>query len=84
MTNIKTVYIHGLDGYPKPEKMEIMKQAGLDVSALHLNYRENKNVYSDLKNLIINNKAEFLVGSSFGGMLSYYLAEEFGQNLTQS
>ena len=78
MQNIKTVYIHGLDGHPKPEKMEIMKQAGLDVSALHLNYRENKNVYSDLKELIKTNKAEFLIGSSFGGMLAYYLAEELG------
>ena len=78
MQNIKTVYIHGLDGEPKPEKMEIMKQAGLEVSALHLNYRENKNVYSELKELIIKNKVKFLIGSSFGGMLAYYLAEELG------
>ncbi len=78
MQNIKTTYIHGLDGHPKPEKMEIMKQAGLDVSALHLNYRENKNVYAELKKLIKTNNTKLLIGSSFGGMLSYYLAEELG------
>ncbi|RLD83223.1 MAG: hypothetical protein DRJ07_07055 [Bacteroidetes bacterium] len=78
MPRIKTVYIHGLDSEPLPGKMEIMKQAGLEVSALHLNYRENNNVYTELKELILDKKVEFIIGSSFGGMLGYWLSEELG------
>jgi esterase/lipase len=75
---IKAVYIHGLDSEPKPEKVKIMEQAGFEVSALHLNYRENKNVYTELKELILDKKLEFIIGSSFGGMLGYWLSEEMG------
>jgi len=78
MPKIKAVYIHGLDSEPLPEKLEIMKQAGFEVFALHLNYRENKNVYNELKELILDKKAEFIIGSSFGGMLGYWLSEEMG------
>jgi len=75
---IKAVYIHGLDSEPKPEKVKIMEQAGFEVSALHLSYRENKNVYTELKEFILDKKAEFIIGSSFGGMLGYWLSEEMG------
>ncbi|MBN1253328.1 MAG: hypothetical protein JXR51_10415 [Bacteroidales bacterium] len=78
MKSIKTICIHGLDSEAKPEKLEIMKNIGLDVYALHIDYRKNKNAYFDIKSLIIKQKAEFLIGSSFGGMLAYYLSEEFG------
>jgi len=76
MPKIKTVYIHGLDSEPRPEKMEIMKQAGFDVYAIQINYRENKDAYVELKKLIFDKKAEFIIGSSFGGMLGYWLSEE--------
>ena len=78
MPKIKTVYIHGLGSQPLPEKMKIMEQAGFNVSGLHLNYTENSNVYAELKEFIINEKAEFIIGSSLGGMLAYWLSEEFG------
>ncbi|RLD79815.1 MAG: hypothetical protein DRJ10_08255 [Bacteroidetes bacterium] len=78
MSKIKTVYIHGLDSEPRPEKMEIMKQAGFDVYAIQIDYRENKEAYAELKKLIIDKKAEFIIGSSFGGMLGYWLSEELG------
>ncbi len=76
MPKLKAIYIHGLDSEPRPEKMKIMEQAGLDVSAIQIDYRENKEVYAELKKLILDNKAEFIIGSSFGGMLGYWLSEE--------
>ncbi|MEN8120775.1 MAG: YqiA/YcfP family alpha/beta fold hydrolase [Bacteroidota bacterium] len=78
MPKIRAVYIHGLDSEPLPGKMEIMKQAGFDVSAIHINYRENKDAYAELKKLIVEKKTEFIIGSSFGGMLGYWLSEELG------
>lgn len=78
MAKIKAVYIHGLDSEPRPEKIKIMEQAGFEVSALHLNYRKNRNVYTKLKKLILDKKIDFIIGSSFGGMLGYWLSEELG------
>ncbi|OQY00593.1 MAG: hypothetical protein B6I20_08525 [Bacteroidetes bacterium 4572_117] len=78
MPLIKVVYIHGLDSKPLPEKLEIMKQAGMDVSSIHINYRENPDSYPELKKLIVDTKTELIIGSSFGGMLGYWLAEELG------
>ncbi len=78
MPKIKSLYIHGIDSSPVPEKIAIMEQAGLEVSALHLNYRENKNVYFELKQLIQEKDIEFIIGSSFGGMLAYWLGEDLG------
>lgn len=78
MPKIKALYIHGLDSSPLPEKISIMEQAGMEVSALHLDYRTNKKVYFELKNLISENNIEFIIGSSFGGMLAYWLGEDMG------
>ena len=78
MPKIKAVYIHGLDSEAKPEKIKIMEQAGFEVFSLNLNYRENTKVYTELKELILDKKADFIIGSSFGGMLGYWLSEELG------
>jgi len=78
MPKIKTVYIHGLDSEPRPEKLEIMAQAGLEVSALHIDYRTEKSAYSILKQLVTEKKAELIIGSSLGGMLGFWLSEELG------
>lgn len=78
MPKIKTVYIHGLDSEPVPEKMDIMAQAGFDVSADHINYRENKEIYARQKELILEKNAEYIIGSSLGGMLAYWLGEDIG------
>jgi len=75
---MKTLYIHGLDSYPVPEKTQIMKDAGLMVVALHLNYREKLAVYETLKDTVIRKKVKFIIGSSLGGYLGYWLAEDLG------
>ena len=75
---MKALYIHGLDSFPVPEKIAILQNAGLDVIAPHIDYRSQKDIYLVLKKTIINEKVEFLVGSSLGGFTAFWLAEDLG------
>lgn len=75
---MKTLYIHGLDSHPKPSKIKILKELGLDVVALHINYREKLGIYETLKDTIKRKKIAFIVGSSLGGYLGNLLAEDLG------
>ena len=75
---MKTLYIHGLNSHPVPEKLEILKKNGLEVVALHINYRTEKDTYQKLKDAIEKANVEFIVGSSLGGFIGYWLGEDLG------
>jgi predicted esterase YcpF (UPF0227 family) len=75
---MKTLYIHGLDSHPVPEKLEILTQHDLDVVALHMDYRNETNVYHTLRKYAQGEQVEFVVGSSLGGFLGYWLAQDLG------
>lgn len=75
---MKTLYLHGLDSHPTPEKNKIMKKAGLDLTALHINYREKLGVYETMKDTARRKKIEFIIGSSLGGYIGNTLAEDLG------
>ena len=75
---MKTLYIHGLDSYPKPGKLKILKDYKLDTVALHLNYREKLGVYETLKETAIKKDIQFIVGSSVGGYLGFLLSADLG------
>ena len=75
---MKALYIHGLDSSPNKEKLEIMREAGLEPIALHLDYRTHPNPYEELKKEALSQKVEVLVGSSLGGYFAFWLGEELG------
>ena len=75
---MKTLYIHGLDSHPVPEKLEILRQHGLDVVALHMDYHNESNVYHTLQNFARSENVEFIIGSSLGGFLAYWLGQDLG------
>ncbi len=75
---MKTLYIHGLDSFPRPKKLKILEQAGLIVHALHIDYRNQYHAYNLLYEYATKNKIEFIVGSSLGGLLGYYLSKQLG------
>lgn len=75
---MKTLYIHGLENYPGPEKFEILRKHGLDPVAPHLNYKETLGIYEILKDAVLQKDVKFIIGSSLGGYLGYLLAEEMG------
>ncbi len=78
MKKLKTLYIHGLNTYPIPQKIEMLEAAGFDVYAPEIDYRKQKNIYYDLKQEIIDRKIEFLIGSSLGGFAAFWLGEDLG------
>ena len=71
----KTLYIHGLDSSIKQKKIEII-QYHSETVYLNINYYEEKNTYMILSNLIKKEKVNCIIGSSFGGMLAYWLGKE--------
>ena len=75
---MKTLYIHGLDSFPVPQKTAILKDAGLEPTALHLDYRQKLGVYETLKDTAIRKNIKFIIGSSLGGYLGNVLAEDLG------
>jgi len=75
---MKTLYIHGLDSRPVPEKLDLLEKAGLEVVALHLDYRSETHTYQILKKYAVEEKVVFIVGSSLGGFIAYWLAEDLG------
>jgi len=73
----KILYLHGLDSYPKPEKVNILKTKG-EVVAPKLNYYAFQNditLFKELANSIKMEKIIHIVGSSFGGYMGFYLSE---------
>lgn len=75
---MKTLYIHGLDSFPLPGKLEILIKSGLEVIAPHLDYRTQTDVYQIVKLLAIENQVKFVIGSSLGGYVAFWLAEDLG------
>ncbi len=75
---MKTLYIHGFDSFPVPEKIEVLRNAGLEVIAPHIDWRNNPDAYQFLKNVAITENIQFLVGSSLGGYAAFWLAEDLG------
>ncbi len=74
---MNTLYIHGLDSSPKVEKTTIINTYS-SVEALHLDYRKQPDSFEILSKLIIDKKISHIIGSSLGGYLGFWLAEEFG------
>lgn len=75
---MKTLYLHGLDSHPHTERNDIMRNAGLDLTALHINYREKLGVYETMKDTALRKGVEFIVGTRLGGYIGNILAEDLG------
>lgn len=73
---MKILYIHGLDSSPNPERMAYLRGRGHSVTALHLDYRNQPDSYALLKAHAIEEDSDFIVGSSLGGFLGYWLGAD--------
>ncbi len=73
---MKVLYIHGLNSFPHPERLDYLKEKGHEVFALHLDYENEPKTFEILKKHAIDNQVDFIVGSSAGGYIGYWLGQE--------
>ncbi len=76
---MKTLFMHGKKRQIHDWQIRSIEQAGLEAFTLKMQYPENpKKPFLMLRNYILANQIEFLIGRSHGGFLGYWLAEELG------
>ena len=75
---MNTLFMHGMGARPKEWQLECLREAGLEVFALHINYSLFPTSFDILKKFILENEIAFLVGRSHGGLMGYWLSEEVG------
>lgn len=73
---MKIHYIHGLDSSPNPDRINWLTEQDHEVQALHIDYRNEPRTYELLRT--VARTCDYIVGSSLGGRLGYWLAEELG------
>jgi len=70
------LYIHGLHSCVMPEKRKILEKLFPKVIAHDIDYGQEFGVYERLKSECEEQNVDFIVGSSFGGYLGFFLAAE--------
>lgn len=71
------LYLHGLDSSPTPEKTSMIARLGFRVIAPQMHYREEKNLYGRVGRLIDYFQPDWIVGSSIGGYMGFWLSRQF-------
>ncbi len=69
------LYLHGLGSSPRPDKVAILESLATNVWAPQLYYRKSNTVFSELLPEAIRQKIDFIVGSSAGGFMGYWLSK---------
>lgn len=75
---MKAIWMHGMGGRPNQEKINLLEGYGFEMHALHIDYLQEAKTFEILHNYCIEQKIEFLIGSSHGGFLGFWLSEELG------
>ena len=76
---MKILYIHGLESKPSEAKNEIFTQRGHQIwspDMKFLDFATTSEPYAILKNIATENEVDFLVGSSYGGFMAFWLGQE--------
>lgn len=73
---MKILYLHGLDSSPNEAKLRILQHAGHQTVAPFSDYRKEKDVYSKLRRIALEERVEHIVASSLGGYFGYWLGHE--------
>lgn len=74
------LYLHGLDSFPDPGKIEVMESRGHSVTSLQLEYRKQVEAFDIIHQAAVENKVEYVVASSVGGYYGYWIGHMLGVN----
>lgn len=75
---MRTLFVMGYDSNPADEKEEVLKRAGLDVVTITLTYKEEPDPYTVVREYAVELQPEFIIGTSLGGFVAFWIAEELG------
>lgn len=71
------LYLHGLDSNPAPLKTGMIARHGFRVIAPQMHYREERNLYDRVCKLIEWFQPDWIIGSSLGGYMGFWLSRQF-------
>ena len=75
----RIAYLHGLHSSPKPKKVAILQQYSQGkVYAPQLDYDDNPQLFEEIFEACRTQPVDFIVGSSAGGLLGFWLAQHLG------
>ncbi len=72
------LYLHGLMGYPTPEKMSLLAPKAENLYYPSLDYFNHPDLFGWLLGEVADKKIDYIVGSSAGGLMAYWLARRVG------
>lgn len=74
------MYLHGLMGHPTPEKMNLLAPKTNTLYYPTLDYFNHPNLFGWLLEEVKKREIDYIVGSSAGGLMGYWLAKHTGCN----
>lgn len=72
------LYLHGLDSFPDPGKIEVLESRGHTVTSLQLEYRTQIDAFDIIHKSAVDNEIDYIVASSVGGYYGYWLGHKLG------
>ncbi len=77
---INLIYIHGLYSSPRMDKLAVLERFSDRLFAPYLDYEQDASIFPDLLNTCKKQAINYIVGSSAGGLMGYWLAKHLGCN----
>lgn len=72
------LFLHGLDSKPYQDRIDLLSKYGT-VEMPFINYRTEKDVFGRISKIVESFNPDIIIGHSMGGILSYYLANEYNK-----
>jgi hypothetical protein len=75
---VNLIYIHGLYSSPRMDKLAVLERFSDRLYAPYLNYEKDDSIFTNLLSACNSQEINYVVGSSAGGLMGYWLAKHIG------